>query len=193
MTKKQIVTFELKLGHTPVELLVRLAPDQEKIISILNTYKHKFDEMVIINTDRQLIFYIYTDDYSPLVELFSAHDIATKYFRMLVNSKESIEHFYELIGGVQSTIKEEKKVLKYLKESYEMAKSVGSIGKVLEPLMATGLITYRQVHKESVLGKISMTLVSKSLDMFSSFFEKEKLTTATSSHEINKATVIENT
>jgi len=191
MSNKQIVTFELKLEYTPLELLARLAPDQEKIVSILNTYKSKFDEMVIINTDGQLTFYIYTDNYSPLVQLLEAHDIAPKHFILLDNSKESVRHFYEFVGKLGSTIRAEKTLLKCLKRAYETAESVGSLGNVLEPLLRNGIKTYQLIRKESVLGKISMTLVSRALDVFSRQFIKKSMSTMTSSHEMNNTENIE--
>lgn len=191
MSMKQIVTFELKLGHTPVELLARLAPDQEKIISILNTYKSKFDEMVIINTDGQLTFYIYTNNYLPLNQLLESHEIAPEHFKLLENSEESVRHFYDLVGRLGSTIKEEKKLLKCLRKAYETAESVGSLGDVLKPLLRNGIKTYQLIRKESVLGKISMTLVSRALDVFGRLFAKKSMLTMASSNEMNNTENIE--
>jgi glutamyl-tRNA reductase len=185
-TNKQIVTFELKLGDTPIELLARLAPDQEKIDSFLNINKYKFDEMVIINTDIQLIFYLYTDDYLPLVELLDSHGIGPWHFELLDNTKESIQHFHEFHGRLGAAIKEEKKLLSYLKKSYAVAETAGTLGTVLKHLIGNGISTCQLTRKENPISKFLMALVSKAMDELNRLLLKNLILTITPSHEMTQ-------
>lgn len=171
--RKQIVTFELALGHTPAELFVRLAPDHEKLLSLLNIYKQKLEEIVIIRTPKRLIFYAYTNDYSPLIALFESHGIAPRHFKSLVNTEQSHGHLSYLVGGFASDYYDEQ-ILTCIKGAYNISTSVGSMGSVLEPFMTNAIRTYQRIHKESILGRITMSFVSLGLDRFKKYFRKER-------------------
>jgi|GEM_PF-6732496 len=193
MTSKQIVTFELAIDHTPLELMVRLALDAEKIRSILNRYKERLEEIVIINTDKRIIFYIYTDDYTPLLELFQGHDIAPEHFKLLVNTKQSNSHLSRLISRFESNYSREEKILRCLKEAFEMSQSAGSLGTTLEPFIANAITTYQLIRKESILGKISINFISLAIDEVGRRFGKKALSKINYVHDSRDAINSKNT
>jgi len=135
MLQKQIVTFEFSQQDTTVELLIEINNNREKRSSVLNLYKARIEELIIINSINSLVFYLYTDDYTPLLELFECYSIPPKNYTMIVNSIESRKHLNDMLVRVDPKNSDKNKTLQNIKEAYRIAKDCECLGPVLDEFL----------------------------------------------------------
>lgn len=160
MTQKQIITFELNVEQTALEMMVELMKEFGNINSILDKFKNSFEELMIIRTTNLVVFYMYTDDYYPLIRLFEGYGIAPRCYEMLVNTSESRRHLDNLVNVAFSKHCNEEQILNGIKEAYRASKKSNVLGPVLDNFIRGGINNHRIVRTETQLGKLAMSAVS---------------------------------
>lgn len=164
MNQKQIVTFELSTKDITFEPVVSLMRQFGTINTILDLYKHAFDELLIIRTTNLLIFYTYTNDYSPLIQLFESHGIPIRNYKMLVNTTESRIHLHSLFNHVYRKSLDKEQVLTRFKEAYRASRDNQTLGPILDGFVREVIVNHRSVRRESLIGKLSIGAVSTVMD-----------------------------
>ena len=170
--------FVLGLNHksAPLDVLEKLAFDPEQTLRALRELKKKFEgsEFVLLSTCNRVELYCACNRMEPvaaddLMKFFSEfHNVPWDEFQeyLYVHSDEdSVRHLLKVASSLDSLVVGEPQIIGQVKESYRIACSAGSTGKVLNRLFHCAFSTGKKVYTITSIahGRVSVAGVAVEL------------------------------
>ncbi|WP_412541416.1 glutamyl-tRNA reductase [Longispora sp. K20-0274] len=159
----------------PVSLLERVAVSTDAVPGVLRDLlgQQAVGEAVILSTcNRVEIYAAVSAFHAGLLELstvLAAHAgvpieelVEHLYVRY---DDEAVRHAYRLAAGLDSMVVGEAQILGQLRESYRVATSEDSAGRVLHELLQSALRVGKRVHAETGIDRAGQSVVTAALDL----------------------------
>jgi len=170
--------FVLGLNHksAPLAILEKLAFDSEQALRALRQLKSRFEgsEFVLISTCNRVELYCACNRMNPVVVddlvkfLSEFHHVPWEEFQeyLYIHSDEdSVRHLLKVASSLDSLIIGEAQIIGQVKESYRLACTAKSTGKVLNRLFHCAFATGKKVHTITSIsqGRVSVAGVAVEL------------------------------
>lgn len=175
-----IVLVGLNHRSAPIELREQLAFQQEQLPEALAKLRRDvgLDEVAILSTCNRVEIYAGVPELngtiSRLQQFLTAHgrlDPAHVIDRSYnYTEPQSIRHLFSVASGLDSMVLGEAEVLQQVKRAYELAKSHGATGKVLNVLFQKALHAAKAVRTQTAIGAGSTSVGSVAVELAQKIF-----------------------
>ncbi len=170
--------FVLGLNHksAPLDVLEKLAFDSEQTLRALRELKDRFkdSEFVLLSTCNRVELYCACKRTEPvaaddLMKFFSEfHNVPWEEFQEFLymhSDEDSVRHLLKVASSLDSLVVGEPQIIGQVKESYRIACTAGSTGKVLNRLFHCAFATGKKVYTITSIahGRVSVAGVSVEL------------------------------
>jgi glutamyl-tRNA reductase len=174
----KIVVVGLNHKSAPIDIRERLAFDAVKTLKALRQLKDKFGEaeFVLLSTCNRVELYcvservggVAPEDLTKFLSEF--HNVALKDFKgfLYVHSDEdAVSHLLTVASSLDSMVVGEAQIITQVKESYRLACTARSTGKVLNRLFHCAFSTSKKIHTTTSIsnGRVSIPGVAVELAM----------------------------
>jgi glutamyl-tRNA reductase len=183
----------LGLSHTtaPLEVRERLAFNSAQRKAALGQFKAQFPqcELVLLSTCNRVEFYAAravhgTPRIEELIEFVAGfHGLPAQQFVPHLYQKadrELVAHLFHVASSLDSIVLGETQILGQVREAYESATQVGTVGPLLNPLFQKAIAVAKQVMRETTLSEGRLSVASVAVDyakgIFDHFNDKTVLT-----------------
>ncbi len=170
--------FVLGLNHksAPLAILEKLAFDSEQTLRALKELKNRFQEseFVLLSTCNRVELYCACNRMDPevvddLMKFMSEfHHVPWEEFQEFLyihSDEDSVRHLLKVASSLDSLVVGEAQIIGQVKESYRLACTAGSTGKVLNRLFHCAFATGKKVHTTTSIahGRVSVAGVAVEL------------------------------
>lgn len=174
----KIVLLGLNHKSAPVEVRERLAFDRPGMVRALRRLKDRFREaeFVLLSTCNRVELYcaskrkggVTADDLANFLSEF--HHVPLEKFQEFLyayDSEDSVRHLLTVASSLDSMVVGEAQIVGQVKESYRLACTAQSTGKVLNHLFHCAFATSKKVHTTTSIssGRVSVAGVAVELAM----------------------------
>ena len=174
----KILVVGLNHKSAPIEIRERLACDAAEIVTALRQLKNRFHkaEFVLLSTCNRVELYSAGNrDQGPnsgdLAKFLSDfHNVPLKEFQdflYVYSDEESVSHLLTVASSLDSMVVGEAQIIGQVKESYRLACTAKSTGKVLNRLFHCAFAVSKKVHTTTSIatGRVSVAGVAVELAM----------------------------
>ena len=174
----KIIVAGLNHKSAPIDIRERLAFDAADTIKALRQLKNKFPdtEFVLLSTCNRVELYSVSKhvgglDSNDLIKFLSEfHNLVLDDFRKFLyvhRDADAVRHLLMVASSLDSMVVGESQIIAQVKESYSVACSAKSTGKVLNRLFHYGFTTAKKVHTTTAIssGRVSVAGVAVELAM----------------------------
>ena len=170
--------FVIGLNHksAPVNIRERLAFSSEQVLGALAQLKNRFNgtEFVLLSTCNRVELYCACDLNNPTVEediirfLADFHHVPMYEFQEFLyihNEEDAVRHLLNVASSFDSLVIGEAQIIGQVKDSYKLACSAGSTGKILNRLFHCAFSTGKKVYTATSIsqGRVSIAGVAVEL------------------------------
>ena len=174
----KILVVGLNHKSAPIEIRERLACDAAEIVTALRQLKNRFHkaEFVLLSTCNRVELYSAgnrdqgpnSDDLAKFLSDF--HNVPLKEFQdflYVYSDEESVSHLLTVASSLDSMVVGEAQIIGQVKESYRLACTAKSTGKVLNRLFHCAFAVSKKVHTTTSIatGRVSVAGVAVELAM----------------------------
>jgi glutamyl-tRNA reductase len=176
----KIIVLGLNHKTAPVEIREKLAFDPTQTTSALRELKKRFNrsEFVLISTCNRVELYCANEsdevpeqgtDFDTLAEFISEfHDVDLNMFRRFLyayEDEDAVQHLLMVASSLDSLVVGEAQIIGQVKESYRLACSAKTTGKVLNRLFHCAFATSKSVYTTTSIssGRVSVAGVAVEL------------------------------
>ena len=163
-------------SHADLETLEKMVFNQEAVADFWNQYMitSPIQEMVILSTCNRVECYFYAQDAASASEAMAQ---ALSQFKRLPLSfihqnlvcktgKQSIEHLFRVVSGVESMVFGENEILAQVKDALSMCHKLNTTGALLNKVFQCAVATGKRVRKETLISKGAYSISSIAVDAF---------------------------
>ena len=179
----------LGLNHrtAPVELRERLAFSNGELPVALRQVRDflRIPECVILSTCNRVELYAALPELDgnearlkQFLSIFHKLDpgfVGDRFYWYL--QPDSVRHLFRVAAGLESMVLGESEILGQVKEAYEMADSMGCVGRIFHPLFQASLRTGKEIRSKTKIGHGAVSVSSVSVELARKIFQD--LTTKT--------------
>jgi len=175
--------FVLGLNHktAPVSVRERLAFDDNDAVDALKALKTRFPdaEFALLSTCNRVELYCAGDekgqpDTESLIDFLARHrHTASDEFRdyMYVRfGAEAVSHLLTVSSSLDSMVLGESQIIAQVKESYALACSVKSTGKILNRLFHTAFVTSKEIYSSTTIANRRVSVAGVAVDLARQLF-----------------------
>jgi glutamyl-tRNA reductase len=172
----KIISVGLNHKSAPIDIREKLSFSSEQILSALAELKKSFpdSEFVLLSTCNRVEIYCACKRVGVLNHeqlacfLADFHKLNLNDFRELLNfysNEDAVGHLLTVASGLDSMVVGEDQVLNQVKESYKLACSAKSTGKIINRLFHCAFFTSKKIHTGTGIsdGRISVAGVAVEL------------------------------
>ncbi|WP_448583323.1 glutamyl-tRNA reductase [Thermocrinis sp.] len=170
---QNIFVWGFNFRTAPVSVRELLACSKEEIKNLLPAIQSYsgVKELVILNTCNRVEFYTVCEDYSQVYAIVGNFlDIknVSQSFRkhsFFLEGKDALAHIFRVASSLDSMVVGESQIISQFKEAFQIAREVGTVGKILNRVFEKALRTAKRVRTETGIGKnaISVSYVAVEL------------------------------
>ncbi|MBW8042145.1 MAG: glutamyl-tRNA reductase [Planctomycetes bacterium] len=174
----KILVVGLNHKSAPIEIRERLAYDASETVTALRQLKNRFHkaEFVLLSTCNRVEIYCASRrvggvDAEDLVRFLSEfHNVELEEFQELLytyQDEDSVRHLLMVTSSLDSMVVGEAQIIGQVKESYRLACTARSTGKVLNRLFHCAFSTSKKIHTTTSIsyGRVSVAGVAVELAM----------------------------
>ncbi len=174
----KIITVGLSHKNTPVNIREKLAFDDVQTLSALRLLKNSFpeSEFVLLSTCNRVELYcacrkiggLAAGDLSKFLSDFHGIKLGDfQDFLYVYEDEDTVRHLLAVASSLDSMVVGEAQIIGQVKESYKLACSVKSTGKVLNRLFHWAFTTGKKIHTTTSIssGRVSVAGVAVELAM----------------------------
>ena len=174
----KILVVGLNHKSAPIDVREKLAFDPEQVLRALRELKHRFGEaeFVLLSTCNRVELYCASQHIDGIAGetlakfLSEFHDVPWEEFQEFLyihEDEESVRHLLTVTSSLDSLVVGEAQIIGQVKESYHLACSAKSTGKVLNRLFHCAFTTSKKVHTITSIaqGRVSVAGVAVELAM----------------------------
>jgi glutamyl-tRNA reductase len=172
----KILVIGLNHKTAPIDIRERLAFDADKTLDALRKLKNRFSEaeFVLLSTCNRVELYCAcmrnsTIEPETIIKFFSEfHNIAVSEFRQFMyfyNDDVAVRHLLTVTSSLDSMVVGEPQIIGQVKDSFRLACSAGSTGKVLNRLFHCAFTAGKKVYTTTSIsqGRVSVAGVAVAL------------------------------
>jgi len=174
----KITVFGLNHKTAPVDIREKLAFDAVETIKVLKQLKYRFRdaEFVLLSTCNRVELYmvsthtreVRTETIAELLSKF--HNVALKDFQDLLyvyDNEDAVRHLLTVASSLDSMVVGETQIIQQVKQSYKLACTAKSTGKILNRLFHCAFGTSKKIYTETSIssGRISVAGIAVELAM----------------------------
>jgi glutamyl-tRNA reductase len=171
------------VNHTtaPIEVRERLAIPAARLADATRSLAHQpgIREAVILSTCNRVEF-ITCQEPGHIGADLSLLRFLHEYFALPADSvephlyefrdREAIRHLFRVASSLDSMVVGEPQILGQVKESYTVAREVGAVATMLEPLLQRAFSVAKRVRTETQIGSSSVSIASVAVDLARKIF-----------------------
>jgi len=169
------------VNHTtaPLEVRERLAIPATRLADAIRTLVHQpgIREALIVSTCNRVEFVTIQESgpHNPsllrfLHEYFALSAGAVEPHLYEFCEREAVRHLFRVASSLDSMVVGEPQILGQVKESYSVAREVGAVSTVLEPLLQRAFSVAKRVRTETQIGSSSVSIASVAVDLARKIF-----------------------
>ncbi|MGQ8365654.1 glutamyl-tRNA reductase [Glaciecola sp. 1036] len=170
--------LSIGVNHTsaPVALREKVAFTPDKLIQALSEFSSKSNEIVILSTCNRTEVYVAgeMEDAAQLVDwLAKFHQLDVKNLSEHIyhyGHVQSVQHLMRVATGLDSLILGEPQILGQVKQAYNEAKRVGTVGPQFEKLFQTTFAVAKQVRSETEIGANAVSVAFAAVQLAKQIF-----------------------
>jgi len=177
----QIIVLGLNYKTTPIKVRERLAFSKDDTAQALAALKDKFDdcEFVILSTCNRVELYCAAGGLQgPSVEdliafLSLSRNIRTEEFQEFLYTRfdsEAVGHLLTVSSSLDSMVLGESQIIAQVKESYAIACTVKSTGKVLNKLFHYAFTTSKKIYSDTSIASRRVSVAGVAVDLAKQLF-----------------------
>jgi glutamyl-tRNA reductase len=174
----KILIAGLNHKSAPLDIREKLAFDSTEIITALRRLKNRFheEEFVLLSTCNRVELYsagkviggVAAEDLTEFLSEF--HDVALENFKdflYVYKDEDAVSHLLTVASSLDSMVVGEGQIIGQVKESYRLANTAKSTGKVLNRLFHCAFATSKKIHTSTLIssGRVSIAGVAVELAM----------------------------
>ncbi len=176
--RMNILTIGLNHKSAPIDIRERLAFDTAETVKALGQLKSNFprSEFILLSTCNRVEFYIASmrpcqGVTESIIEFLSRfHDVAIEDFQdflYIYEGQQAVRHLFIVASSLDSMVVGEAQIISQVKESYKLACSAKSTGKVLNRLFHRSFATSKKILTSTSIstGRVSIAGVAVELAM----------------------------
>lgn len=173
----QSVLFAIGINHktAPVEIRERLYIQDAEIPALLTQLKETLDEAVVISTCNRLEIYGVSNRSDLTIEYYKDLVIEFKNARGFIRREDffgliacsACQQLFRVTTSLDSKIVGDMQILGQVKESFQLAESFESTGKILHQMFQRSFKIGKQVHAETNLHKGAVSISSAAVELAS--------------------------
>ena len=170
--------FVLGLNHksAPLAVLEKMAFDAEQVLRALRRLKSTFEgaEFVLLSTCNRVELYCVCSRTNPVVVdnlvkyLSEFHHIPSEEFREYLyihRDEDAVRHLLKVASSLDSLIVGEGQIIGQVKESYRLACTAKSTGKVLNRLFHCAFATGKRIHTTTSIAQGRVSVAGVAVDL----------------------------
>lgn len=164
-TMNQILSVELSHHKAPIQLREKVSLKEPHVRTLLQSLMNECDEAFVISTCNRTAIYIYGPSLNPLLAYFNGFAGIHEYLEVFDNTEKAALHLFNTASGLESQAIGEHQIIGQIRQAYELAKSEGTIGPVLDELIKRSISTGKRVRTETSIGRNSTSLSAIAYDL----------------------------
>ena len=182
--QNHIFTFGLNFRSASLELREKLAFSAELSQKIIKNLKEDFNEteIAILATCNRTEFYFSAPKNPDIKNWLEEKNFVRKNElegqSFFYQDREAVRHLYRVACGLDSLILGEPQILGQLKNSYQVAKELGTIGSKLERLFQQSFSVVKQIRHFTKIGRNPVSVVYAAIKLTQQFFDDYQNRTA---------------
>jgi glutamyl-tRNA reductase len=168
--------FAAGLSHktAPVEIREQLAVNQAKLADIARKLKSRgvLDEIVLLSTCNRVEVYGTThgSDIKSLFELLSSQGTELGPYVYLHQDVDAARHLFRVTAGLDSMVLGETEITGQIKNAYEIARTSGLTGRVLNRVFQRAFQTAKEIRTATGIGRGAVSIKSAALELVEQTF-----------------------
>jgi glutamyl-tRNA reductase len=168
----------LGVNHTtaPVDVRERLAIPAGRLADATRTLAQQpgVHEGLILSTCNRVEVLTSQEDAADLLrflhEYFSVPAATIQPHLYEFRDREAVRHLFRVASSLDSMVVGEPQILGQVKESYTVAREVGAVSAVLDPLLQRAFTVAKKVRTETQIGSSSVSIASVAVDLARKIF-----------------------
>ena len=175
---QNIFVWGFNFRTAPISVREILACSKEEIKNLLPAIKSYSGakELVMLNTCNRVEFYTVCEDYSQvyaIVESFlDIKGVSQNYrkYSFFLEGKDAIAHIFRVSSSLDSMVVGESQIVSQFKEAFQIARDVGTVGKILNRVFEKALRTAKRVRTETGIGKSAVSVSYVAVELAKQIF-----------------------
>jgi len=177
----KIVLIGLNHRSAPIDIRERLAFDATETVRALRQLKNRFSEaeFVLLSTCNRVELYsaskriggVVVEDLTNFLSEF--HGVALEDFRDFVyvyNDEDAVNHLLTVASSLDSMVVGEVQIIGQVKESYRLACTAKSTGKVLNRLFHCAFATSKKIHSSTSISSRRVSIAGVAVELAMQLF-----------------------
>lgn len=161
------VGVEHTTAPVPVRERVSLSGDAREAAARTLRAGPAIDEVVILSTCNRTEIYLYTDDSAgaaaAAVQVLAGDDSEIRRHIRSWEDMDAVEHLFRVAAGLESQVLGEPQILSQVREAFEAAQSVETVGPKLHSLFRSAISCSRQARAGTALGRVNPSLAREAV------------------------------
>jgi len=175
---QNIFVWGFNFKTAPISVRELLACSKEEIKNLLPTIQSYSNarELVILNTCNRVEIYTVCEDYIQvysIVENFLDIKGVSRSYRkhsFFLEGKEAVAHIFKVASSLDSMVVGESQIVFQFKEAFQIAREMGTVGKILNRVFEKALRTAKRVRTETGIGKNAVSVSYVAVELAKQIF-----------------------
>ena len=170
-----IVLFGTSYKQSCIKELELVHLNHDSLTSFLTLVKQDspMSEMVVVSTCNRVEFYFVTDDVDASIQWICHYLSRNRLVSQdricdilsLQKGREVVTHLFQVVSGMESMVFGENEILGQIKESYQLAQSMGTTKSLLNKVFQMAVMVGKRVRSETHIGRGVCSVSSVAIDL----------------------------
>jgi len=168
--------FNFKTAPVSVrELLACSREEAKSLLPAIQSYSG-VKEIVLLSTCNRVEIYAVCEDYSQVYSMVQSFldikgiNLSYRKYSFFLEGKPALAHIFRVASSLDSMVVGESQIVSQFKEAFQIAKEVGTVGKILNKVFEKALRTAKRVRTETGIGKNAVSVSYVAVELAKQIF-----------------------